>query len=86
MVTSTRPIQSIIHSLKLVDYLPVQADEHALAITYKSMFTDCNQYQFRCDMGMCIKSFERCDGVEQCPDRSDEIGCGKLLSFTGAFP
>ncbi|XP_045181242.2 uncharacterized protein LOC123540352 isoform X3 [Mercenaria mercenaria] len=35
----------------------------------------CSEYEYQCDMGMCIKSYHRCDGEAQCPDNSDEKKC-----------
>ncbi|KAK6187053.1 hypothetical protein SNE40_006301 [Patella caerulea] len=35
----------------------------------------CNEYQFKCDMGMCIKNYQQCDKVGDCPDSSDELNC-----------
>ena len=48
------PVRSIVHSLKLVDYLSVQADNHALSFTYKEticaslsrpQYQDAKRYQ-----------------------------------------
>ncbi|XP_050406249.1 MAM and LDL-receptor class A domain-containing protein 2 isoform X2 [Patella vulgata] len=35
----------------------------------------CNEYQFKCDMGMCIKNYQQCDKIGDCPDISDEMNC-----------
>ncbi|KAK7502915.1 hypothetical protein BaRGS_00005864, partial [Batillaria attramentaria] len=37
----------------------------------------CNEFEFRCKMGMCIRNHKRCDGEINCPDHSDEDGCTK---------
>ncbi|XP_053519434.1 low-density lipoprotein receptor-related protein 11 isoform X2 [Artibeus jamaicensis] len=38
----------------------------------------CSRYHFFCDDGCCIDITLACDGVEQCPDRSDEAFCRNL--------
>ena len=35
----------------------------------------CAPEQFTCHDGQCIPAQAQCNGVEQCPDASDEIGC-----------
>ena len=41
----------------------------------------CDETQFSCDTSRrsCIPLFQRCDGVVQCPDGGDEIGCVVLV-------
>lgn len=36
---------------------------------------ECAIDQFKCDTGGCIPADQLCDGVEHCPDRSDEWNC-----------
>ncbi|KAG7158739.1 C-type lectin-like 8, partial [Homarus americanus] len=36
---------------------------------------DCATWQFKCLTGSCYNHEERCDGLYQCPDHSDEAGC-----------
>ncbi|PVD31755.1 hypothetical protein C0Q70_07173 [Pomacea canaliculata] len=36
----------------------------------------CNSdFEFKCDMGMCIRNYRRCDYQINCPDASDEANC-----------
>ncbi|KAL5014895.1 hypothetical protein ScPMuIL_009165 [Solemya velum] len=38
-------------------------------------FCVCNEYEYQCDVGLCIPLYERCDNTSQCPDNSDEWNC-----------
>ena len=45
--------------------------------------TQCLDNQFTCTNNLCISSSQLCDGVDNCGDKSDEIGAchGTLLNF-----
>jgi len=34
--------------------------------------TDCSSYNFRCNMGLCLRDSVYCNGTVECPDGSDE--------------
>lgn len=42
---------------------------------------DCNEdFEWRCDMGLCVRNHQRCDNQTNCPDGSDERGCSKCVN------
>ena len=45
------------------------------------LYTEClSEKEVLCASGLaCIQKTARCNGVTDCPDHSDEIGCGKVL-------
>jgi len=43
---------------------------------------DCSLDQFRCNTGGCVPKAQVCDGIEHCPDMSDEWGCVRLHNDT----
>jgi hypothetical protein len=47
-----------------------------------SLSADCSLDQFHCNAGGCVLKTQVCDGVEQCPDMSDEWGCIRLHNDT----
>lgn len=45
--------------------------------------TPCAIAQFSCDNGLCIPRIQKCDGLEQCPDASDEKYCNLMERASG---
>jgi len=43
--------------------------------------TTCLWWQFSCDNGKCIDLRRKCNGYDECGDRSDERGCGGIVSL-----
>lgn len=41
-------------------------------------YSYCGQSEFQCDNGECISKYFRCDGINDCLDRSDEKACKKI--------
>ena len=48
---------------------------------YKIPFSDesCEENEFKCKNGECIRKKWRCDKVIDCQDKSDEDDCGKSI-------
>ena len=38
----------------------------------------CSPVDITCGNGSCVESHKKCDGVEDCVDGIDELGCGKV--------
>lgn len=45
----------------------------------------CASNQFKCRSGECILGNSQCDGVNDCSDNSDELGCSKSLFRKDAY-
>ena len=52
--------------------------------TLELKLTGCNNTQFTCDDGQCVKMEERCDQVPDCEDKSDELNC-KILALEKGY-
>lgn len=43
-------------------------------------FADCATGEFSCDLKRCLPISKRCDGTEDCEDRTDEQECRKPIN------
>ncbi|XP_032335055.1 low-density lipoprotein receptor-like [Camelus ferus] len=46
---------------------------------------ECHSDEFRCGQGHCIDASWRCDGVRDCMDGTDEIGCTRSTCLSTQF-
>ena len=52
--------------------------------TIEMKLTGCNNTQFTCDSGQCVKMEKRCDQLPNCEDKSDELNC-KILTLEKGY-
>ena len=45
----------------------------------------CSYYENRCQNGLCKHSHYWCNGIDDCGDMSDELGCGEYDNLIGTF-
>ena len=43
----------------------------------------CESGAFQCSNLQCVRSSDRCDGIRDCSDGTDETGCSKLFRGRG---
>ena len=53
--------------------------------TIKLSLTACNVTQFTCNDGLCIPMESRCNGRDDCYDKSDELNCKIVDSDTSTY-
>ena len=46
---------------------------------------NCKEQELTCNNGRCIDIRLKCNGRDECGDRSDEIDCGKCLFLTSLW-
>ena len=58
-----------------------------VAISLYLIFTictaSCQSRAFLCSNGQCVRSSDRCDGIRDCTDGSDETGCSSTAGMLG---
>lgn len=60
---------------------------HIEAHTEKpDIFSPCKEFMFKCADNRCIPEWWKCDGVSDCVDNSDEIGCSNTEKPTTSKP
>lgn len=52
-----------------------------LNVVLHSYSPDCYEFENRCDNGFCMNKTLWCDGIDNCGDFSDELGCGEPLDL-----
>ena len=76
------------NNIQILELYNATCTQRLLSLTRSYLFIlldypPCNASEFQCDNGQCVAWEKRCNGGSpDCYDRSDETGCGKLLTCT----
>ncbi|XP_071528804.1 uncharacterized protein [Panulirus ornatus] len=81
-------LQSNLHAQKMrLDDSPLPVGRQRWKASDKEeeelTLTPCGAAQFSCDDGTCVPRRQKCDGIEQCPDHSDETYCKLMVRANG---
>ena len=70
-------VSSSTRGVEFLNVMTLRAERNlALFNSFADEATTCEYYQFTCRDGSCIDDRLKCNGREDCPDGSDELGCG----------
>ena len=85
IATSSSPYSSLLMGVHTFDFSNVVDDPCIQdGVVRKLKFTRCAPGKFTCNDGLCIDIDQRCDKVEQCLDKSDEVDC-KIVHMKGSY-
>ena len=85
IATSSSPYSSLLMGVHTFDFSNVVEDPCVQdGVVRKLKFTRCAPGKFTCNDGLCIDIDQRCDKVEQCLDKSDEVDC-KIVHMKGSY-
>ena len=75
----------LLYSEIIICYVVISVSTSKPTITYQDtihiylLIVACDdETQIQCDMGMCLPKAQFCDGINHCPDESDEpVNCSR---------